>query len=139
MDPCANWLILRSEMFDEYYIYNIGTGFYLCTLGSFFSLSPRPQSVMISSVNGCYKLANFADEYNFLDNYSMAPDMDMVYDQLLSCEVSLHPELQVTINTPRWCDSVEAIYDLQGRKLNVPKGLNIIRCYDGTSKKFLTK
>ena len=139
MDPCANWLILRSELFNEYYIYNIGTGLYLCTLGSFFSLSPRPQSVKISSVNGRYKLANFSDEYNFLDNYSMAPDMDMVYDQLLSCEVSLHPELQVTINTPRWCDSVEAIYDLQGRKLNVPKGLNIIRCYDGTSKKFLTK
>ena len=70
----------------------------------------------------------------------MAPDMDYAYDLLLKSEISLHPELETFINAPQELPyTYETIYDLQGRRLSAPSGLNIIRCSDGIVRKVLTK
>ena len=139
MDSCANWYILRSEIYNQYYIYNVGTGYYLSTQNGRLSLSENPEAIRITESGVGFKLGNLSTVYNFFDNYSMAPDMDEVYDLLLKSEIALHPERETIIDTPVQDDSYEAIYDLQGRRLSAPNGLNIIQYDDGTVRKILTK
>lgn len=140
MDSCANWLILRSELFNQYYIYNVGTGHYLSVADGRLVLSEKPYSIKISASGYGYKLGGLTPIYSLFDNYSMAPDMDYAYDLLLKSEISLHPELETFINAPQELPyTYETIYDLQGRRLSAPSGLNIIRCSDGIVRKVLTK
>ena len=139
MDSCANWLILRSEVYNQYYIYNVGSGLYLSIQDARMTLSEKPQAVRITAADGGFKLGNFAAVYNFLDNYSMAPDMTAAYELLLESEIALHPERATFIETPLECNSINAVYDLQGYKVPAPKGLNIIRYNDGEVRKILTK
>lgn len=138
MDSCANWLILRSETYNQYYIYNVGTGLYLIIEGGKLVQSAQPKAISISSVGSGYRLGSLPDSYQLLDNYSMAPDMDEAYNLLLESEISLHPELQTTISTP-WEPNSETFYDLEGRRLLVPHGLVIVRSSDGKVKKMLVK
>ena len=139
MDSCANWYILRSEVYSQYYICNVGTGLYLSTLNGQLSLTEKPEAIKITASGQGFKLGNIGIVYNFFDNYSMAPDMDEIYELLLQSEIALHPERETFIEMPLWDDSYEAIYDLQGRKLSAPKGLNIIQYGNGTARKILTK
>jgi hypothetical protein len=139
LDSCANWLILRSEIYNQYYIYNLGAELYLVIQDNKLTLSDKPQAIRITAVNGGFKIGNSTLVYNFFDNYTMAPNMDAAYNLLLKSEIILHPELETSISKYHECDTIEAIYDLQGRLVSKPNGLNIIQYSDGTIKKILTK
>ena len=138
LDSCANWLILRSEAYNQYYIYNQGTGLYLKNEGSKLVQTAQPKSILISTSGTGYRFGSSTDVYQLLDNYTMAPDMDEAYNLLLQSEIFLHPELQTFISTPQ-VQNHETIYDLQGRRLLVPRGLVIVRSNDGKVKKMLVK
>jgi hypothetical protein len=98
----------------------------------------QPKPIAISASGNIFKLGSTTDSYQLLDNYSMAPDMDYAFNLLLESEAYVHPELQTSVTIPQ-IQNYEAIYDLQGRRVLVPHGLNIIRYSDGTIKKLLTK
>ena len=139
MDSCANWYILRSEVYNQYYIYNVGTGLYLSAKDAKLTLTDKPEAIRITEANGGFKLGNFSTIYNFFDNYSMAPDMDEVYNLLLRCETVLHPESQTFISTTPQVQDYEAMYDLMGRRVLDPHGLVIVHGRDGKVKKMLVK
>lgn len=138
LDSCANWLILRSEDYNQYYIYNIGTNCYLKIENGKLVQTEQPKPIAISASGNNFKFGSISDSYQLLDNYSMAPDMDYAFNLLLESEAYVHPELQTAITTPHR-QNYEAIYDLQGRRILIPHRLNIIRYSDGTVKKLLTK
>lgn len=138
MDSCANWLILRSEGYNQYYIYNVSTKQYLKTEGGKLVQTDEPKPISISSAGTGFRIGSLNDFYQFLDNYSMAPDMDESYNLLLESEAYVHPEVQTGICLPL-DNNYEAIYDLQGRRVSVPHGLNLIRYSDGSVKKLLTR
>lgn len=48
-NPLCNWLLLRSEKYGDYYLYNLGTKTYLNVAGSNISLSPDPTSLSFSA------------------------------------------------------------------------------------------
>ncbi|MCR5851787.1 MAG: DUF3472 domain-containing protein [Bacteroidaceae bacterium] len=47
-DPYCNWMILRSEKYNESYLYNLGTGKYLSVDGSELTLSDIPTTITLS-------------------------------------------------------------------------------------------
>ena len=47
-DPYCNWMILHSKKYNEYYLYNLGTGKYLCLDNTGLSLSEIPTSVSLN-------------------------------------------------------------------------------------------
>ena len=52
-DPYCNWMILRSDKYNEYYLYNLGSKKYLNSDGTALSLSEMPMPMSISkSGNG---------------------------------------------------------------------------------------
>lgn len=138
MDSCANWLILRSEDYNQYFVYSVGTGLYLKFENGKLVQTEQPKPISISASGSSFRFASLTDQYQLLDNYSMAPDMDDAYKLLYASEAYVHPELQTTITLPEY-HNLEAIYDLQGRRILVPNGLNIVRYSDGTVKKLFTK
>ena len=91
MDSCANWLILRSEGYNQYYIYNVSTKQYLKTEGGKLVQTDEPKPISISSAGTGFRIGSLNDFYQFLDNYSMAPDMDESYNLLLESEAYVHP------------------------------------------------
>lgn len=48
-DPHCNWMLLHSEKYDDYYLYNLGTKSYLHVNGSTVSLSPTPTPLTITT------------------------------------------------------------------------------------------
>lgn len=87
MDSCANWLILRSEAYNQYCIYNVGTGLYLKKQDGSMVLTSQPVPISITASGSGFKLGGLSDIYQLLDNYSMAPDMDFAYEQLDKSEL----------------------------------------------------
>lgn len=96
MDSCANWLILRSETYNQYCIYNVGTGLYLCAQDGKMTLTTQPLPISITASGSGFKLGGMSDIYQLLDNYSMAPDMDYVYEQLGESEAPLRLEKEIS-------------------------------------------
>ena len=139
MDSCANWLILYSETNNKYCIYNVGTGLYLKADKGTLVQTEQPQAINILASGNGFRIGSSTDIYQLLDNYSMAPDMNAAYERLLGFEIYLNPEMQTFVSSPYKPHINETIYDLQGRRVLVPKGINIIRSDDGTVKKILTR
>ncbi|MBO7067477.1 MAG: discoidin domain-containing protein [Bacteroidaceae bacterium] len=95
MDSCANWLILKSETYNQYCIYNVGTGLYLNTKDGKLTLTTQPVPISITSSSSGFRLGGLSDFYQLLDNYSMAPDMDFAFDQLEKSEFMQHFEKEI--------------------------------------------
>ena len=138
MDSCANWLVLHSEPYRQYYIYNVGTGLYLGIEGTKLVQSEQPKAISISAVSGAYRFNTLSDSYQLLDNFSMAPDMDYAFKLLLESEIALHPEMQTSI-APLQLQNLQTYYDLHGRRVLDPHGIVIVRSNDGNVKKMLFK
>lgn len=82
LDSCANWLILRSETYNQYSIYNVGSGLYLTAESGKLTLTSQPKPITITTSGTGFRIGGLSDTYQFLDNYSMAPDMDFAFEQL---------------------------------------------------------
>lgn len=87
VDSCANWFVLRSEAYGQYFIYNLATGHYLTEQEGHFALSAVPQSITIAKASKGFRIGKQADVYQLLDNYVMAPDMEHAYSLLAECEL----------------------------------------------------
>lgn len=96
-DSCQGWLILRSEAYKQYYIYNIEAGHYLSETDNVFVLSDSPQPMKITAVSGGFRIGSGSDVYEILDNYALAPDQDFAYGKLYDCE--LLPRLGKELST----------------------------------------
>jgi hypothetical protein len=86
LDSCANWLILRSETYKQYCIFNLATRLYLTVEGGKLSQTAEPKPITISTSGTGFKIGGLSDIYQFLDNYALAPDMDTAYAQLEKSE-----------------------------------------------------
>ena len=47
-DPYCNWMILRSDKYHEYYLYNLGSKKFLVGEGSAVSLSETPMPIILN-------------------------------------------------------------------------------------------
>ena len=48
-DPLCNWMLLRSEKYNDYYLYNLGTKSYLHVSGTALTLSPDPTPLALTT------------------------------------------------------------------------------------------
>lgn len=115
-DPLCNWMILRSEKYHDYYLYNLGTQRYL-HIGSTaadITLSETPVPVEITTTDngyvlrnaGKYLIPNASTENPFLlsttagnaavfelrTNYALRPDENMVRELAQQAERAVHED-----------------------------------------------
>lgn len=53
-DPLCNWMLLRSEEYDDYYLYNLGTQRYLHTNGTKVTLSTTPTPIALTTSGSAF-------------------------------------------------------------------------------------
>lgn len=117
-DPYCNWMILRSQKYNEQYLYNVGTKKYLSVEGTEVKLSDIPTPVSLSksgdgftiSVLGKYLGINATGEkpvvlqsatgtaiiFQLRTNHYLKPDVATVQDITTSGEQAVHE------NTPEF-------------------------------------
>lgn len=113
-DPHANWMILHSEKYNDYYLYNLGTKRYLHVDGTNISLSADPTPLDLTAksngfvlgVNGKYvginattdvpvvliSSANTSSIFQLRTNQSMRPDESMVTELTAEAERAAHED-----------------------------------------------
>lgn len=65
-----NWQILRSEKWNAYYLYNIGTGKYLSFTGGVATLSTAPVPVQVSARTSGGKVEGYTFQFDATDSSS---------------------------------------------------------------------
>lgn len=110
--PADNWLILRSETYGEYYVYNLGIGKYLSVSNDGVVLSDAPVALSLTSRSDGFTLGAGrarlqlrpteeemvtrtarVDEscvLEFRNNYAVSPADDVIRQILQQSEESLH-------------------------------------------------
>ena len=110
--PYDNWLVLRSEEYKEYYIYNLGAKKFLCIDNTSISLSDTPVAIDITADSGFFNIGikrsriqlqpaeevptirssrhNQACMFELRNNYALSPSDKDVRQLLLQCEIALH-------------------------------------------------
>ncbi len=110
--PADNWLILRSEAYDEYYIYNLGAQKYLSVTTDGASLTDQPTALDIAvrpdgftigtgrarmllqpdNTTAATRTPRVTDAciIELRNNYALAPADTDVRRQLAQCEIAIH-------------------------------------------------
>ena len=86
MDSCVNWLVLKSEQYQQYCIYNVKTGLYLTAADGKLVLDRNPLPIKVIASGTGFRIGGLTDTYQMLDNYSMAPTIDFAFAQLEKSE-----------------------------------------------------
>lgn len=161
-NPYANWLILHSVDFKEYYFYNLGAKKFLTMAGDTPALSDKPEGLglLTRSNNNFYigssrahLLAKATDEAPFSrsartddgclfqvrNNYAVTPPEQEIAALMKECEELLHGGegvIEPEADASRPTSSVT--YDLTGRRVNpqtpLPRGI-----YVQGGRKFVVK
>ena len=137
--PLANWLVLRSVEYKEYYIYNIGAKKYLNLSGEKAVLSDQPENVgLMARTNGYFigssrfHLQAKPSEsdpvirssrmdnsclFELRNNYAVTPSEQEIAALLRQAEVYLHGDGIQEVGTQPIFSESQDIYDLAGRKV----------------------
>ena len=115
-DPYSNWMVLRSEKYHDYYLYNTGAKKYLHVEGSELTLSDIPTPLVLSmnssvggftfSVQGKYlairanaetpvtlvSTASTTAAFQLRTNQYLRPDADVVYEAIAEAERGAHED-----------------------------------------------
>ena len=113
-NPLCNWLLLRSEKYGDYYLYNLGTKTYLNVVGSDISLSADPTSLKFSAsgkgfvftAGGKYIAINASNEkpvslatsanasaiFQLRTNHSLRPEEEVVQTLIAEAERIVHED-----------------------------------------------
>jgi hypothetical protein len=113
-NPLCNWLLLRSEKYGDYYLYNLGTKTYLNVVGSDISLSPDPTSLnfttggkgFVLTANGKYiginasaempvilaNSANVTSIFQLRTNHTLRPEEEVVQALIAEAERIVHED-----------------------------------------------
>lgn len=111
-DPLCNWLLLRSEKYNDYYLYNLGTKSYLHANGTSVSLSPTPTPVSLVNNGSSYAFglsgkyvgvsANVAEPvtlvasvgtsslFQLRSNQYLRPDETLIHEFITEAEQAAH-------------------------------------------------
>ena len=120
-DPRCNWMVLRSEKYNEYYLYNLGAKKYLCLDGTTVVLSDIPTPVSFSfntsskgfsfSMQGkyiglkpsaeqpvvLYTTASAATVFQMRTNQYLRPDEDVAFGLATDAEKAVHENTAETL------------------------------------------
>ena len=138
-DPNNHWIVLRHDDTNYYYIYNLGTGYYL-SIGTRITADPAPHKMNLTFSNGKFMIRENARYLGFntstklpitvtgakaarfelLDNYYLTPPT-MLCEALLSQttpegiatgidEIDPEPLLQPGEETTSLSDDIAAVY-----------------------------
>ena len=113
-NPLCNWLLLRSEKYGDYYLYNLGTKTYLNVAGSDISLSPDPTPLnfttsgkgFVLTAGGKYiginattevpvilaSSANATSIFQLRTNHSLRPEEEVVQKLIAEAERIVHED-----------------------------------------------
>lgn len=105
-DSCGGWLVLRSESYRQYFVYNLGTGQYLAEADGAFVLSAKPSPINIAAAVKGFRIGQGSDVYEILDNYALTPAQDFAFEKLNDCE--LLPRLGVELGN--LCSEAISVY-----------------------------
>ena len=113
-DPRCNWLILHSEKYNDYYLYNLGAGKFLNVNGTTISLADVPTSFVLGTVDngfvfstqGKYLCVKPTAEvsvglstskgltavFQLRTNYSLKADEELVHELTTEAACALHED-----------------------------------------------
>lgn len=137
--PLNNWLVLRSERFGEYYIYNLGAKKYLnLTTDRVYQLADEPQAFALTLRNNAFMLGtraahvtlNAADAevpvapssriddtclFELRNNYGLSPADQEICQQLAACEGAVHVGVEdIVPDENTLIGKLVSVYNLQG-------------------------
>jgi len=118
-NPYCNWMVLRSDKYNEYYLYNLGAKKYLRVEGTTVTLSDTPMPVTVKKsgegfaigINGKYLSLNASSEtpvvltaspgingiFQLRTNQYLRPDESVFYQLNTDAEHALHDDTSLLL------------------------------------------